>query len=67
MNDTALVACPRCEGSLRRVFEPVGVTFQGSGFYRTDSRGSGSRSGGVPTTSGEAPAPKKATPSEAKG
>ena len=40
MKDAALSNCPRCEGSLRRVFEAVGVTFRGSGFYRTDSRSS---------------------------
>jgi predicted nucleic acid-binding Zn ribbon protein len=28
---------------VRKVFTPVGVTFKGSGFYKTDSRGSSSR------------------------
>ena len=36
--DDALTTCPECHGALRKVFSPVGVTFQGSGFYRTDSR-----------------------------
>ena len=31
--------CPNCGGKLRKVFSAVGVTFNGSGFYRTDSRG----------------------------
>ena len=34
------------DGSVRavkKVFMPVGVTFKGSGFYKTDSRGSGSK------------------------
>jgi putative FmdB family regulatory protein len=31
-----------CGGRLRKVFSPVGIVFKGSGFYRTDSRGSGS-------------------------
>jgi putative FmdB family regulatory protein len=30
-----------CGGRLRKVFSPVGIVFKGSGFYRTDSRGSG--------------------------
>ncbi len=38
IHDSALEACPECAGELRRVFGNVGVTFKGSGFYRTDSR-----------------------------
>ncbi|MDZ4044826.1 MAG: FmdB family zinc ribbon protein [Rhodoglobus sp.] len=36
--DDSLTVCPTCGGVLRMVFSPVGVTFSGSGFYRTDSR-----------------------------
>ncbi|WP_286346253.1 FmdB family zinc ribbon protein [Frondihabitans sucicola] len=36
--DDTLTVCPVCGGRLRKVFSPVGVTFNGSGFYRTDSR-----------------------------
>jgi putative FmdB family regulatory protein len=36
--DDALTVCPTCGGDLRKVFSAVGVTFNGSGFYRTDSR-----------------------------
>lgn len=43
--DDALTECPTCQGRLRKVFSAVGVTFNGSGFYRTDSR-AGSSSGG---------------------
>ena len=41
IHDDALTVCPECEGTLRRVIGAVGVTFKGSGFYRTDSRGTG--------------------------
>jgi putative FmdB family regulatory protein len=41
--DDALTECPLCEGPLRKVFGSVGITFKGSGFYKTDSR-SGSKS-----------------------
>lgn len=40
--DDALKTCPECAGALRKIFSAVGVVFKGSGFYRTDSRGSGS-------------------------
>jgi putative FmdB family regulatory protein len=43
-SDDALTVCPNCEGELRKVFSPVGISFKGSGFYKTDSRSS-SRSG----------------------
>jgi len=36
--DDSLTVCPSCEGRLRKVFSAIGVTFNGSGFYRTDSR-----------------------------
>jgi len=36
--DDALTECPTCSGRLRKLFNTVGVTFNGSGFYRTDSR-----------------------------
>jgi putative FmdB family regulatory protein len=42
MTDATLETCPACGGALRRVFGSVGVTFRGSGFYRTDSRGKSS-------------------------
>lgn len=29
---------------VKKVFQPVGVTFKGGGFYKTDSKGSGSAS-----------------------
>jgi putative FmdB family regulatory protein len=36
--DSTLTECPNCGGKLRKVFSAVGVTFNGSGFYRNDSR-----------------------------
>ena len=49
--DAALTECTNCGGSLRKVFNAVGVVFKGSGFYRTDSRngaGNGDGSGNGP-------------------
>lgn len=43
MTDPTLTECPVCgEPTLRKVFNGVGVVFKGSGFYRNDSRPSGS-------------------------
>jgi len=36
--DDALTTCPACGGQLRKVFGSIGISFKGSGFYRTDSR-----------------------------
>ena len=44
--DDSLTVCPSCEGRLRKVFSAVGVTFNGSGFYRTDSRSGTAATGG---------------------
>jgi putative FmdB family regulatory protein len=57
-SDEALTECPSCQGRLRKVFSAVGVVFKGSGFYRTDSRGSSSSS---------APAAKSSDSSSSNG
>lgn len=36
--DDPLTVCPECGGRLRKVFGNIGITFKGSGFYKTDSR-----------------------------
>ncbi|MEW2459902.1 FmdB family zinc ribbon protein [Microbacterium sp. K41] len=46
-SDDALTVCPECGGALRKQYGSIGVTFNGSGFYRTDSRaGSGTSTTG---------------------
>lgn len=52
--DDALTVCDVCGGRLRKLFNTIGVTFNGSGFYRTDSRGEGGKpgSGGSSSSSG---------------
>ena len=40
--DEALTTCPACGGTLRKVFGSIGISFKGSGFYKTDSRSSSS-------------------------
>ena len=59
IHDDALEACPECTGNVRRVFGSVGVTFKGSGFYRTDSRPAKSKrdSSTKPSKPASSPAP----------
>lgn len=49
--DASLAECPECGGKLRKVFGSLGVTFNGSGFYRTDSRAGSSSTGATSTGS----------------
>lgn len=58
--DDALTVCPECSGRLRKIFSTVGVTFKGSGFYRTDSRSGSSSSVSTPAAK---PAAKPASTS----
>ena len=46
----SLTECPECQGPVRKVITAPGVTFNGSGFYRTDS---------VPRPPKKARAPKR--------
>lgn len=65
-SDAALTECPECRGRLRKEYGTIGVTFNGSGFYRTDSRGSAggstssSASSKSDSTTGTTPAPASA-------
>lgn len=43
--EQTLTRCPECgKKALRKVFQPVGIVFKGSGFYSTDHK---SPSGGI--------------------
>lgn len=61
--DAPLTVCPVCSGKLRKVFSAVGVVFKGSGFYRNDSRDSGSKTA---TKSKKTPAAAETSTSETK-
>lgn len=58
--DAPLTECPSCGGPLRKLFSSVGVVFKGSGFYKTDSRGSRSSSSST-SSSDSKPADKPAS------
>ena len=66
--DDTLTVCPSCGGELRKLFTAVGVSFSGSGFYRTDSRAEdkakagGLSEGSAATGAKEKPAAAAAAP-----
>ena len=75
-HEDALTTCLTCGGELRKVFGSVGIVFKGSGFYKTDSRSTGTSTrpasgsgadGGAssapPTTDGAKAADSTPTPS----
>lgn len=49
--EDALTVCPECGGELRKQYGSIGVTFNGSGFYRTDSRSGSAESSAAPASS----------------
>ncbi|MEV7631956.1 FmdB family zinc ribbon protein [Microbacterium sp. NPDC089318] len=65
-SEDSLTLCPECGGALRKQYGSVGVTFNGSGFYRTDSRGDAGTAAAASTSSktesstSTTPAPAKA-------
>lgn len=63
-SDPPLTRCPECDKkTLRKVFQPVGIVFKGSGFYATDNRSpSGQSRSGNTSKSEESEA--KSTPDE---
>ncbi len=60
--DDPLTECPECGASIRRVIQPVGVVFKGSGWYITDSRPKSSAEGtdGAAKSADKGDAPAKA-------
>ncbi|MFI8631486.1 FmdB family zinc ribbon protein [Microbacterium sp. NPDC077663] len=66
-SDATLTECPECGGLVRKQYGSIGVTFNGSGFYRTDSRSASSpassgESSGSSTSSKKSEAPASPAP-----
>ena len=65
-SDATLTVCPECGGTLRKQYGSIGVTFNGSGFYRTDSRsGSGAKSESSASSKTESSTSAKPAPAAA--
>ena len=56
-SDDPLTECIECQGPVRRVYQPVGVVFKGSGWYINDSRktdtGNGKKEGESSSANGK--------------
>ncbi|GAA2888062.1 FmdB family zinc ribbon protein [Microbacterium esteraromaticum] len=63
--EDSLTLCPECGGALRKQYGSVGVTFNGSGFYRTDSRGN-TGAASTSSASSKAESSTSANPAPAK-
>ncbi len=58
--------CPECEGNVRRLIQPVGIIFKGSGFYVTDNRGKSSTRIPAKSDKEKTQHTDKSTPAETK-
>jgi putative FmdB family regulatory protein len=67
--DDSLTECPNCGGKLRKVFTAIGVSFNGSGFYRNDSRATtrSSENAGSPKASESKSSESKTSESKSDG
>jgi putative FmdB family regulatory protein len=63
-SDEPLTTCPECEGALKKVYGNVGISFKGSGFYKTDSRGGSSKKAAAPKSDTSSDSTTTATKSE---
>ena len=64
--DDPLTTCPNCGGDLRKVFGNIGITFKGSGFYKTDSRPAAKSDSASSSSSSDSGSKSDSKPSESK-
>jgi putative FmdB family regulatory protein len=53
-HDEPLRECPSCQSAVRRVLQPAGIVFKGSGWHITDYKGSNNAITSSPSTTSEA-------------
>ncbi|MEY2844737.1 MAG: hypothetical protein RL076_283 [Chloroflexota bacterium] len=63
-HDEPLRTCPACQNAVRRVLQPAGIVFKGSGWhindYRSTTKESSDSSAASPATPSDTPAPAAA-------
>jgi putative FmdB family regulatory protein len=62
--DAPIAVCPKCAGTVKKLFSSPAIQFKGSGFYITDYARKGSES--ATTKSGETKSDSTASSSESK-
>ena len=66
-SDKPLVRCPECGApALRKLYQPVGIVFKGSGFYATDHRSPSGQTKSSTSSSERGDAEKKDTKENSK-
>lgn len=66
--DDSLTTCPECKKkALRKVFSPPGVSFKGSGFYKTDSRSGNGKSSSSTSSESSGASSDSSSSSDTKG
>jgi putative FmdB family regulatory protein len=65
-DDAPIKTCPECRGKVRRLIQPAGVIFKGSGFYVTDHKGGSSATPSTSKKEDSASDTKTETKSETK-
>jgi putative FmdB family regulatory protein len=67
-SEDSLTTCESCGGDLRKVFGSIGISFKGSGFYKTDSRGgSGQKPAASTGTEAKPESPLASKPAPSSG
>lgn len=62
--DDPLTECPECQGTIRRVPQPVGIVFKGSGWYVNDSRSGKSSTATAKSDASDKPADSTSAPAK---
>jgi putative FmdB family regulatory protein len=64
-SDAPLTECPECQSRIRRILQPAGIVFKGSGWHSTDYRPAAQK--GSTESNGDTAGGEKATTSDGKG
>ena len=67
ISEPALTVHPESGEPVKRLVQPVGIAFKGSGFYVTDSRGSSGSKSGAPESKAEGASKSGEGSSKAEG
>ncbi len=66
MSEAPLTECVECSASVRKVLQPVGISFKGSGFYSTDYNNKATKTDTKETTKTESSSSSNGNGSEKK-